>query len=102
MAKNIEPKLKKIGEYLKLEGDSKFLVPEYQRAYSWEEKQCDKLWQDIEDFIDSGGTDPYFFGTIIISCQEEDKNLSLIDGQQRTITFYFIIKGSSNPLKSID
>ncbi|HHT95416.1 MAG TPA: DUF262 domain-containing HNH endonuclease family protein [Clostridia bacterium] len=92
MAKNIEPKLKKIGEYLKLEGDSKFLVPEYQRAYSWEEKQCDKLWQDIEDFIDSGGTDPYFFGTIIISCQEEDKNLSLIDGQQRTITFILLLK----------
>lgn len=35
MAKNIEPKLKKIGDYLKLEEDTVFTVPEYQRAYSW-------------------------------------------------------------------
>ena len=33
MAKNIEPKLKKIGDYLKLEEDTVFTIPEYQRAY---------------------------------------------------------------------
>ncbi len=33
MAKNIEPKLNKIGEYLKLEDDTVFIIPEYQRAY---------------------------------------------------------------------
>lgn len=34
MAKNIEPKLMKIGDYLKLEDDTVFIIPEYQRAYS--------------------------------------------------------------------
>lgn len=68
MAKNIEPRLRKIGEYLKVENNSIFIIPEYQRAYSWEIKQCDKLWQDIETFIESEGSDPYFFGTIIINC----------------------------------
>lgn len=92
MAKNIDPKLKKIGEYLKLEGTAIFAIPEYQRAYSWEIKHCDKLWQDIEDYIDSGGIDPYFFGTIIVNCQEEDTKLSLIDGQQRTTTFILLLK----------
>ena len=33
MAKNIEPKLRKIGDYLKLEEDTVFTIPEYQRAY---------------------------------------------------------------------
>ena len=47
MAKNIEPKLKKIGDYLKLEEDTVFTIPEYQRAYSWGVDNCDKLWQDI-------------------------------------------------------
>ena len=43
--------------------------------------QCDKLWQDIVVFIDSDGSDPYFFGTIIINCLENDRVLSLIDEQ---------------------
>ena len=47
MAKNIEPKLKKIGDYLKLEEDTVFTIPEYQRAYSWGIDNCDKLWHDI-------------------------------------------------------
>lgn len=92
MAKNIDPKLKKIGDYLTLEEASIFSIPEYQRAYSWEIKQCDKLWQDIENFKDSEGTDPYFFGTIIINCQDNDTKLSLIDGQQRTTTFILLCK----------
>ena len=78
MAKNIDPKLKKIGDYLKLEESSIFSIPEYQRAYSWGITQCDKLWQDITAFIDSDGSDPYFFGTIIVNCLENDKVLSLI------------------------
>lgn len=92
MAKNIDPKLKKIGDYLKLDKSSFFSIPEYQRAYSWEIKHCDKLWQDIETFIESGGTDPYFFGTIIINCQNNDTKLDLIDGQQRTTTFFLLLK----------
>lgn len=92
MAKKIDPELKKIGEYLELSDTTIFSIPEYQRAYSWEIKQCDKLWQDIENFIESGGTDPYFFGTIIINCQENDTKLSLIDGQQRTTTFILLCK----------
>ena len=50
MAKNIESKLKKIGDYLKLEKDTVFTIPEYQRAYSWGIDNCDKLWQDINNF----------------------------------------------------
>ena len=92
MAKKIDPELKKIGSYLDLEDAAIFSIPEYQRAYSWEIKQCDKLWQDIIDFIDSDGSDPYFFGTIIINCQDNDMKLSLIDGQQRTTTFILLCK----------
>ena len=51
MAKSIEPKLKKIGEYLKVDEDVTFVIPEYQRAYSWGVSHCDKLWQDINDYI---------------------------------------------------
>ena len=92
MPKNIEPKLMKIGEYLKLEENTVFTIPEYQRPYSWGTDHCDKLWQDIENFIASGNKDPYFFGTIIINCQDNDTKFGLIDGQQRTTTFLLLLK----------
>ena len=91
MEKTIEPKLKRIGEYLELSGESIFVVPEYQRAYSWTISQCDKLWQDIDNYIKNGDKSRYFFGTVIINCDEDDK-LSLIDGQQRTTTFLLLLK----------
>ena len=91
MAKNIDPQLKLISGYLKLEKSANFVIPEYQRGYSWNITQCDKLWQDIEAFIESGGNDPYFFGTIIVDCSEDNK-LNLIDGQQRTTTFLMLLK----------
>ena len=92
MAKSIEPSLRKIGDYLKLEEDMCFVIPEYQRAYAWETEHCDKLWQDISDFIASDSKDRYFFGTIIINCQDNDTKLGLIDGQQRTTTFLLLLK----------
>ena len=59
MVKNIDPKLRKIGDYLKLE-DAIFKIPEYQRAYSWDISNCDKLWQDIVEFAETESKDRYF------------------------------------------
>lgn len=91
MAKNIEPTLKSISGYLKLDKAENFVIPEYQRGYSWDITQCDKLWQDIEAFIASDANDPYFFGTIIVDCSDSNR-FSLIDGQQRTTTFLLLLK----------
>lgn len=89
MAKEIEPKLQTIGVYLKK--SDIFRIPEYQRAYSWNMSNCDKLWQDVESYMEQGAEDPYFFGTIIIDCSKEGY-LNLIDGQQRTTTFLLLLK----------
>ena len=89
MAKEIEPKLQTIGVYLKT--TDVFRIPEYQRAYSWNVSNCEKLWQDIEAYIAQDAEDPYFFGTIIIDCSN-DGYLNLIDGQQRTTTFLLLLK----------
>ena len=102
MAQDIEPRLKSISEYLTLKKYEKFVIPEYQRAYSWEQPQCDKLWQDIDEFINEYSCSKsintnYFFGTIIIQCSDsssnpEDHGFHLIDGQQRTTTFFILLK----------
>ena len=89
MAKEIEPKLQTIGVYLKK--TDIFTIPEYQRAYSWTTSHCDKLWLDVENYISQNAEDPYFFGTIIIDCSTAGR-LNLIDGQQRTTTFFLLLK----------
>lgn len=106
MTKDIEPKLKFISDYLKIGLDELFIIPEYQRSYSWTILECDKLWQDIEAFIESsvvnesGKKEPYFFGTIIADCSEQNK-ISLIDGQQRTTTFILLLKALLLRLQTI-
>ena len=96
MKKDIEPKLKLISNYLKTDEEI-FVIPEYQRSYSWTILECDKLWQDIESFMESsevnesGSKEPYFFGTIIADCSVSNR-ISLIDGQQRTTTFVLLLK----------
>lgn len=92
MPKNIEPSLKKVGEYLKLGKSTIFEIPAYQRAYSWGIENCDKLWQDVIDYMDNQGDECYFFGTVIINCRDDDDVYSLIDGQQRTTTFLLLLK----------
>lgn len=95
MPKEIEPKLKLISDYIgaKDRRTETFVIPEYQRRYSWTKNECDKLWQDIEAYKDSGQNDPYFFGTVIAACSlSEPDRISLIDGQQRTTTFILLLK----------
>lgn len=100
MDKAIEPNLKLISDYLKIDSKKTFVIPEYQRGYSWTITQCDKLWQDIEQFIDSDASEPYFFGTIIIDCSESNQ-LRLIDGQQRTTTFLLLLKALQLRLQDV-
>lgn len=106
MTKEIDPKLKLISDYLKISADEMFVIPEYQRGYSWTILECDKLWQDIEAFIassevnESGKKEPYFFGTIIADCSEQNK-ICLIDGQQRTTTFILLLKALLIKLQNI-
>ena len=93
MAKKIDPSLRKVGEYLKIDKSAKFIIPEYQRPYSWSIENCDKLWQDIKDFMDNNSYEKYFFGTVILSCEEDvEDSAKLIDGQQRTTTFLLLLK----------
>ena len=92
MAKNIDPQTSTIGNYLKISRGTVFVIPEYQRAYSWTTENCDKLWQDILDYSEADSNESYFFGTVIVNCQDNDTRLVLIDGQQRTTTFYLLFK----------
>ncbi|GAA6992569.1 DUF262 and DUF1524 domain-containing protein [Helicobacter pylori] len=74
--------------------NNQFVIPIYQRLYSWEKEQCEQLWDDI---IKIGGNDKmngHFIGSILYVRGDDTHSspLLIIDGQQRltTITLLFI------------
>ncbi|OPG59789.1 DUF262 and DUF1524 domain-containing protein [Helicobacter pylori] len=73
---------------------NQFVIPIYQRLYSWGKEQCEQLWDDI---IKIGGNDKmngHFIGSILYVRVDgtHSSPLLIIDGQQRltTITLLFI------------
>lgn len=88
------PKSKTIGDYFQLNSREQFLIPSFQRAYSWGKDQCEKLLEDLFDYhenrVDSDST--YFFGNIITVTDKSINSIQIIDGQQRTTTFILLLK----------
>ncbi|GAB0029631.1 DUF262 and DUF1524 domain-containing protein [Helicobacter pylori] len=81
-------------EFFKQTQTNQFVIPIYQRVYSWEKEQCEQLWDDI---IKIGGNDKmnrHFIGSILYVRVDDTHSspLLIIDGQQRltTITLLFI------------
>lgn len=81
---------KSVMEYL---SKGKFIIPMYQRPYTWGEDECSQLWQDIVEFFndsDKQKDDKYFLGSIVTYIENGKQNI--IDGQQRTTTLMLLIK----------
>lgn len=82
-------------------GDNKadFLIPDYQRPYAWEEKECQTLWDDIFTFAFPDNdcdkfdrhNDEYFLGPIV-TFLNDDKRQEVIDGQQRLTTLMLLLR----------
>ncbi|MCQ2761538.1 DUF262 and DUF1524 domain-containing protein [Helicobacter pylori] len=81
-------------EFFEQNQNNQFVIPIYQRLYSWKKEQCKQLWDDI---IKIGGNDKmngHFIGSIlyVLDGNTHSSPLLIIDGQQRltTITLLFI------------
>ena len=72
-----------------------FIIPDYQRPYSWTSDQINTLFKDIWEFTcNEGGTDKegtYFLGSIVFY---ENKNgeQDIIDGQQRITSIFLLLR----------
>ncbi|AGT73795.1 hypothetical protein HPSA20_0557 [Helicobacter pylori SouthAfrica20] len=73
--------------------NNQFVIPIYQRLYSWEKKQCEQLWDDI---LKVGGNDKmngHFIGSILYVRDgiTHSSPLLIIDGQQRLTTITLLL-----------
>ena len=66
----------------------KFKIPDFQRPYSWDENNCEQLYEDLFSFIDDP-TGKYFLGSIVV--YPNKGQLCVIDGQQRLTTLLMLI-----------
>jgi uncharacterized protein with ParB-like and HNH nuclease domain len=74
-----------------------FIIPVYQRAYSWTEKEWMIFLEDLKEQIQ--GNSNYFFGNILLETIEQDRVFEVIDGQQRLTTLTIFIRAVVNVLR---
>lgn len=74
-------------------GKNQYIIPPYQRAYSWTENQCIELLEDLKKAYEENKEDGYFLGNIVIAKSIEERNsLEVIDGQQRLTSLTLLMK----------
>lgn len=75
-----------------------FLIPDYQRPYAWEEKECQTLWDDLFSFAlpeedsDKFNSDEEYFLGPIVTFKNDDGKMEIIDGQQRLTTLMLLLR----------
>ena len=93
-----------------LNGKKQFIIPIYQRTYSWDREQCEQLWNDIVRTATDRQATIHFVGSVVyiqhgLFMAGGIMPLLVIDGQQRLTTLSLLLialakaaKDSSTPL----
>ena len=93
----------------KMMAGNKIVVPNYQRAYSWDTPQIikrdthtDVFLSDLEEHNESSASSPYYFGHFLFQKRNaEDNEFYVIDGQQRLTTIVIFLSALFKKLKTI-
>ena len=75
-----------------------YVIPLYQRAFAWEDKEIVQLIDDINDFDNKNGSS-YYLGAVIVS--REENRYEVIDGQQRLTALFLLLNYLGLPMESI-
>src|ERR1700736_203188 len=91
----------KLLEFLKK--SPQFVIPIYQRTYSWTERECRQLWDDILRTGRNDAISAHFMGSIVyvekgLYQVTSQSPLLVIDGQQRLTTATLLIEALARAL----
>jgi uncharacterized protein with ParB-like and HNH nuclease domain len=95
----------KILEFLKK--SPRFVIPIYQRAYSWREDECRRLWDDILRTRRNDRIPAHFVGSVVyveegLYSVTSQSPLLVIDGQQRLTTVMLMIEALARALDGLE
>jgi uncharacterized protein with ParB-like and HNH nuclease domain len=79
-----------------IEGKKQFIVPLFQRPYTWKRKDWEMLFEDLAWLYENNEIDTHFMGSIVTipmasAPQNKINKFLLIDGQQRLTTIFVIL-----------
>lgn len=78
-----------------IEGTKQYVIPLFQRSYSWTNKEWDILWKDLVELCEAENPRTHFIGSIVnmptVSVPEGVAKFLLIDGQQRLTTIFILL-----------
>lgn len=87
-----------------LDGKIQYRVPLFQRTYSWEEENWQRLWDDLLDIYDLTKPRSHFIGAVVTlpipDSPEKCSKFMLIDGQQRLTTLFVLLAAIRDLAKS--
>jgi uncharacterized protein with ParB-like and HNH nuclease domain/alkylated DNA nucleotide flippase Atl1 len=89
-----------------LKSVTQFMVPIYQRVYSWTDTECERLWADVLHAGSTARLDTHFTGSIVYVERDAGTRSSaepdlIIDGQQRVTTVMLLLAALAEHLESL-
>ena len=83
------------GEAFKLSkvfsSDFQYLIPNYQRPYSWEVENIEQLFDDLYDFFQGDTEETYFLGSVVVIKKDHFPESYVVDGQQRLTSLTILL-----------
>ncbi|GAA6926712.1 hypothetical protein HpHUE22_10330 [Helicobacter pylori] len=95
-----------LSKFMKQNQKNQFVIPIYQRVYSWEKEQCKQLWDDTIKIGGDDKMDGHFIGSIVFVhdgiYSTSHNELLIIDGQQRLTTITLLLTALRDHLNDED
>lgn len=90
-----------------LQGKRPFVIPIYQRKYSWEKEHCEQLWNDIIQCGENDLIPIHFIGSVVFVESSQylkttQTPLLLIDGQQRVTSVTLLLSAVAESIESTE
>lgn len=89
-----------------LDGPKQYVVPYFQRAYSWRRRQWTTLFDDILELYELGSLNSHFLGSMVLLAEHNEADpiphTLVIDGQQRIVTLSLFLAAIRDVVRATD
>lgn len=88
-----------------LNSPNRYIIPVFQRYYSWQKPEWSQLWENILELREKDALPNHFMGALVFVPEEAETNhpsYLIIDGQQRLVTLSILLCSLRNLARSHD